>query len=57
MALAGGCAVGLRLTEGIGLALETPSGQQIKSNHAVSSSGLECLFINERTLSFSQKGN
>ena len=34
--------------------LETPSGQQIKSNHAVSSSGLECLFINERTLSFSQ---
>ena len=32
-----GCAVGLRLTEGIGLALETPSGQQIKSNHAVSS--------------------
>ena len=34
--------------------LETPSGQQIKSNHAVSSSRLECLFINERTLSFSQ---
>ena len=34
--------------------LGTPWGQLIKPNHAVSSSELECVSINERTLSFLQ---